>query len=89
MGCDERWTFDVQVLRDTVSKDDDAGVAALLRLCRDHTPEVRVAAPEALETVASRGRPDVELGLEVERYFYEHTVTYHTITMCTPTYVLA
>ena len=58
-----RWRA-VQVLQDTGDTDDDAAIGELLRLCRDPTPEVRVAAPEALEKMASRGRLDVERGLE-------------------------
>ena len=38
-------------LRDTVPRGDRNALEELIRLCHDPTPEVRVAAPEALETV--------------------------------------
>jgi HEAT repeat protein len=48
-----RWRA-IQVLRDTVPRGDVDAVRELVRLCRDPTPEVRVAAPEALEKVPAR-----------------------------------
>ena len=58
-----RWRA-IQVLQETAPKNDDAAIVELLRLCQDPTPEVRVAAPEALEKIASRGHLDVERALE-------------------------
>lgn len=48
-----RWRA-IQVLRDTVPRGDRDALRELVRLCRDPTPEVRVAAPEALEKVPTR-----------------------------------
>ena len=42
------------MLRDTVPRGDRDALRELVRLCRDPTPEVRVAAPEALEKVPTR-----------------------------------
>ena len=54
-----RWRA-IQVLQDTVPRGDEDGVRELLRLCGDDTPEVRVAAAEALcAVVGSRGQPGV------------------------------